>query len=182
MPFLFSHLIAVFCLCTQLKESALVNMKSSSQSEEGSRSPSLDYARRTQVEAMERRTAKRIDELLAGGSAGRKAQTVTVSPSKARSARDSPLLDAVRQTHHEALAHRTAMRMEDLRKEGLASLSSPLYDEAVRLPSTSPSGSLKVEQLSMKRNVTQRRSRGRVSDDGSTALKSSLLSRRPRSR
>ena len=71
-------------------------MKSSSQSEEGSRSPSLDYARRTQVEAMERRTAKRIDELLAGGSAGRKAQTVTVSPSIARSARDSPLLDAVR--------------------------------------------------------------------------------------
>ena len=157
-------------------------MKSSSQSEEGSRSPSLDYARRTQVEAMERRTAKRIDELLAGGSAGRKAQTATVSPSIARSARDSPLLDAVRQTHHEALAHRTAMRMEDLRKEGLASVSPPLYDEAVRLPSTSPSGSLKVEQLSMKRNVTQRRSRGRVSDDGSTALKSSLLSRRPRSR
>ena len=184
MPLLFSRLIAVFCLCAQLKESALVNMKSSSQSnEEGSRSPSLDYARRTQVEAMERRTAKRVDELLAGGSAGRKEQTVTVSPSKARSARDSPLLDAVRQTHHEALAHRTAMRMEDLRKEGLASLSPPLYDEAVRLPSTSPSGSLNlVEQLSMKRNVTQRRSRGRVSDDGSTALKSSLLSRRPRSR
>jgi hypothetical protein len=151
----------------------------------GSRSsPSLDYARRTQTEAMESRTARRVDELLGGGPAfDRKGQTSEVSPSIARSIRGSPLLDAVRQTHHEALAHRTAKRIEDLREEGLTNVSPPLYDEAIRLPTASPSGSSAlIETLSMKRNITQRRSRGRVSDDGGTATNSLLLLRRPRSR
>ena len=146
-------------------------------------SPSLDYARRTQTEAMESRTARRVDELLEGGSAfGRKGQTSVISPSVARSMRGSPLLDAVRQTHHEALAHRTTKRIEDLREEVLTRVSPPHYDEAVRLPTVSPRGTPALIANSMKRNITQRRSRGRVSDDGSTAPTSLLLSRRPRSR
>ena len=175
-----------FLLLYSSKKSARPNMKSisSPSNDKSSRSsPSLDYARRTQTEAMESRTARRGDELLEGGSAfGRKGQTSVISPSVARSMRGSPLLDAVRQTHHEALAHRTTKRIEDLREEVLTRVSPPHYDDAVRLPTVSPRGTPALIANSMKRNITQRRSRGRVSDDGSTAPISLLLSRRPRSR
>jgi hypothetical protein len=155
----------------------------------GSRSPLLDSVRRTQTDAQENRTAQRIDELLGGRPVvDRQWQTspetsMRFAPASPKLTEGSPLLDAVRQTHLEALGFRTTRRVEELRVAGSPNLSLPQYDEAIRSSTVSPyANSALNANLSMKKNITQRRSRGRLSDDGSKAPKSSLLSRRPRSR
>ncbi len=142
----------------------------SSPGQTSSRSLSLDQIRRTQIEAMEGRAARRVGELLG----------------------DEVDFVRGRQTSPEALMksskgfgdigqNRTVKRDEEPR--GAGSRTPPSYEAATRLSSAPSLGSSGlITGSSMKRNITQRRSRGRVSDDGSTAPKSSLLSRRPRSR
>jgi hypothetical protein len=100
----------------------------------GMHSPTLDYVRRTQVEAQEKRVTDRVRELMAGR---------TFTPDGARA---------------------------QLNEEGSSSVRSPGGRQSV------------VPPTAVKRNITQRRSRGKLKDEGDAVPSASLLSRRPRSR
>ena len=110
---------------------------------------------------MESRTARRIETLLEGPpeSNGREKSGDNATMSS-KVERGSPLLDAVRQGHR----------------------SPPGYVEATAMARNTELTFLSQNSIG-KRNITQRRSRGRSSrDDGTRAPDPALLARRPRSR
>ena len=150
---------------------------------------------------------------------------VRTSPNDTRRSSGSPLLDYVKRTQMEALAHRTAARVEEIgvdasqrgggsnspfRFDGgdrenvfgegreYGDLSPPPYQRAVGMPfepridelSRAVGGtnggyeneSLRVPESAVRRNITQRRSRGRTKDEGILVPDASVVSRRPRSR
>jgi hypothetical protein len=97
----------------------------------------------------------------------------------------SPSLDYVRRTQTEAQETRVTARVRELMAgrtltpngaraqpngEGSSSVESPEGQHAV------------VPPTAVRRNITQRRSKGRAKDEGETAPMASLLSRRPRGR
>jgi hypothetical protein len=122
----------------------------------------LEHTQRTQMEALESRTARRIETLLGGPPEfnGREKSGDNESISS-KVERGSPLLDAMRQGHRS---------------------SPPGYEEATAVARNT--GETPLLQSSIgKRNITQRRSRGRSSrDDGTIAPDPTLVARRPRSR
>lgn len=123
-------------------------------------SPVLDYARQTQIEAMESRTAKRIAELIEfdqAASASLRVLSDDVGSMKKR----SPLAE---------YEDRRTRQMDQSSSSNAVS-SSPAFGSSREFTSSM-----------LKRNITQRRSKGRSSDDGSTAPNPSVLSRRSRSR
>lgn len=105
--------------------------------------------------------------------------------------RRSALLEHVRKTQVEALENRTQVRVKELLQGATMSpqvggASELMSRSAIKL---SPAESVKRESdvtnlpnTEVRRNVTQRRSRGRARDDGEQAPSESLLNRRPRSR
>ena len=123
-------------------------------------SPVLDYARQTQTEAMESRTAKRIAELIEIDQAA-SASVRVLSDNVGSIKKRSPLAG-----------------YEDRKTRQMGQSSS------LNAVSSSPAigSSRKFTSSMVKRNITQRRSKGRSSDDGSTAPDPSVLSRRSRSR
>ena len=147
------------------------------------------------------------------------------SPEDIRRKSGSPLLDYVKRTQIEALAHRTAARVEELGvgasqwggernspfrfeeggldnafsdDRGYGDSSPPTYQRAVGMPFESRTDELSraadgsngrfegesslVPESAVRRNITQRRSRGRTKDDGLLVPDASVISRRPRSR
>ena len=106
--------------------------------------------------------------------------------------RRSELLDHVRRTQLEALENRTQERVKELLQGATMSPQVGSARESMRTRSAvklSPSesmkqdsGSVNVPNTAIRRNVTQRRSRGRAKDEGDQAPSLGLLDRRPRSR
>ncbi len=136
--------------------------KTSSRQSKSTSSPLLEHTRRVQIEALESRTARRIETLLEGPpeSNGREKSGDNETMSS-KVERGSPLLDAMRQGHRS---------------------SPPGYEEATAMARNTGGTSLLQSSIG-KRNITQRRSRGRSSrDDGTRAPDPALLARRPRSR
>ena len=123
----------------------------------------------------------------------------------AQSSSRSPLLEHVRSIQMTAQEHRTAARIRELNQgQGMSTVDasgSPVRawapntagDNLDSTPTAVPVGSWDhgnqddgmssvVPASVVRRNVTQRRSRGKEKDDGMTAPNPSILSRRPRSR
>jgi len=155
-------------------------------------SPRLEYTRRIQAEALESRTAKRIEELLDGSPDQRRKEKTSSdeSPSvrspdgsdPSRASHGSLILDAARQAHMEAIEIRTKKRVGEVRQVDPINRPPPSYGEAVGSTNASRAmladgSSALVADSTMKRNITQRRSRGRTSEDGMPAPISSLVSR-----
>jgi len=114
-------------------------------------SPMLDYVKRTQMEAQERRTATRISALID----------------------DEKGLDRVNLQMRVSPAMNVARSPEDLaRTSGSPSRQSMIGPSSPSIASAS----------GVRRNITQRRSRDKVRDNGASAPFSGLLTRRPRSR
>ena len=138
------------------------NSPTSSKQSKSTSSPLLEHTRRTQIEALEVRTARRIGELLRSPPEfnGREKSGDNESmPCKVE--RGSPLLDSMRQGHRS---------------------SPPGYEEATAV-ARNAGGTPLLQSSIGKRNITQRRSRGRSSrDDGTLAPDPTLVARRPRSR
>jgi hypothetical protein len=109
------------------------------------------------------------------------------SAEKGKSPR-SPLLDHVRSTQTQAMEQRTATRIRTLMETEKRNdeLRGTYQSSSQRLQgSSSPLLTGRSPMMSgsvVRRNITQRKSRGRSRDDGSTAPDASLLARRPRSR
>ena len=105
--------------------------------------------------------------------------------------RRSALLEHVRKTQVEALENRTQARVKELLQGATMSPQGGGAPESVTRSAIklSPAESVKrgsdvtnLPNTEVRRNVTQRRSRGRARDEGEQAPLESLLSRRPRSR
>ena len=123
----------------------------------------LEHTRRTQVEALESRTARRIETLLGGPPVAHRREKSSGGNESmsSKAGRGSPLVDAVKQTNQLPL--------------------SGSEEEAV--PFRNTGGTPLLQSSVGKRNITQRRSRGRSSrDDGTTAPDPMIVARRPRSR
>ena len=106
----------------------------------------------------------------------------------------SPLLDHVRSTQTQAMEQRTAARVralmetsrtekrnDELRGTGQTYQSSSQGFQGSSSPLLTGKSPVITGSVA-RRNITQRKSRGRSRDDGNTAPDSSLLARRPRSR
>lgn len=178
----------------------------------GLQSSTLDRARHAQTVALEGRTARRIEELLETSPTKSRAtpKAKPSSASSRRSLVDSPLLEHVRRTQIEAMRARTARRIEKVnsefnqvtmdeevlksefceddddnllqRESDQLRRSPPTYFEATsEIPEFSTEFS-RVPESAMRRNITQRRSRGKAKDEDDRVLDASRVSRRPRSR
>ncbi len=137
-----------------LSEGATVHhptMYQQSSPSQSTRSPRLEYTtRRTQAEALESHTAKRIEELLEGSPNPRRKEKTSSDESPSvrsphgsglsRASHGSPILDAARQAHMEAMEIRTKKRVEEVRQTDPVNRTPPSYGEAVRL-TNAPSAS-----------------------------------------
>jgi hypothetical protein len=127
-------------------------------------------------------------------SNGRKERPVKVSRTSM-----SPLLDNVRARESEALNYRTSRRMRELQEEAMSSSATAYQDDEENLSDhmeTSPSqedrryetinesssSKARVPATEARRNITQRRSRGRAKDAAELLPRADLLTRRPRER
>ena len=169
----------------------------------------LEGAQRAQIEAMEDRTARRIGELMEQPPAkNRDLQKDRASFSASRRSAGSPILEYVKRTQIEAMERRTAHRImkidassSKIKVDGdFTSIefdevedvtlindrihrSPPSYQEAIGASSTLKTDEFtRAPESALRRNITQRRSRSKVKDDGLLAPDASLMSRRPRSR
>ena len=180
----------------------------SSLSGNGLRASPLESARRAQVTAMENRTTRRIEELLEESpeKRSRDLSKGKSSPAESRRNTGSPLLEYVKRSQIDAMASRTAKRISEvnggfdrMKMDGdlLQSESDddadmiaarfphspPSYFEAIGASPESRAGEFsRAPESAMRRNITQRRSRGRVKDEEDRAPDASRVSRRPRSR
>jgi hypothetical protein len=125
-----------------------------SRSSGGSGSPILDYTRQNQREALESRTATKIKELM---------QERERIPHGNRGGSSEARVGG---RNRESLFETLARNDPDEVRDGVMHSSSM---------GTAPS-------TDARKNVTQRRSRGRLKDDGDSLPAASLLARRPRSR
>ena len=134
------------------------------------------------------------------------------TPSVSRTSSGSPLLEYVRRSQTEAMASRTAQRISEINAvsnqgkvdgdssqvnfyesdeddlvatilEDRTHRSPPSYLDAIGASSNIREAEFsRVPESAMRRNITQRRSRGKVKDDSLLAPDASMVSRRPRSR
>ncbi len=122
-------------------------------------SPLLEYTKQVQRAALDSRTAARVRELMQGGEMSpREINRGSSSANEVGSSRD-PRLDTSAQ-------------------DGPNVMRGQAKDEVMDSPSRST-----VPPTAARKNVTQRRPRGKLKDEGwDTAPRASLLARRPRSR
>ena len=170
----------------------------SGEKDKSPRSPLLDHVRSTQAQALEQRTALRIRSLL-DGEFGSERRAKSASPDKGMTINlsginlrmhqpqtGSPMMDVARRSQVEA--KQTEKRVGDVKGSAQTYHSSVMElqgSSSFELQGSSPFVPGRTAMVSgsiLRRNITQRRSRGRSRDDGDEAPDPSLLARRPRSR
>jgi hypothetical protein len=98
----------------------------------------------------------------------------------------SPQLEYVKQTQIQAQEQRVNARVQELmERRSLTPVISrrieDQFDASTRSDAVGSSSGCTMPGTAVRKNITQRRSRGRVKDDGENASRASLLARRPRS-